>query len=199
MTQAAVNEAFSQYPVTVTLKGQDYTIRPMTESDGAAALAFAQGLPEHDILYMRRDITKQSGIDMWLEDIRLGKIFSLLAEDQDGVAGYSTINLTDLEWTSHVADLRVGIATRGRGKGLGRLLAREAFNLALALGVEKVFARMTPDQEGARVLFRELGFQPEALLKDHIKDRNGAYHDLLIKACSVQAFMARREAYGVGS
>lgn len=199
MTQAALKEALASYPITVSQKGQDYQIRPMGQDDGPAALAFAQALPPHDILYMRRDITQPEGVEKWLRDIRNGRIHSLIAEDGEGIAGYSTINLTDLEWTSHVADLRVGVATRARGKGLGRLLAREGFNIALALGVEKLFARMTPDQEGARVLFRELGFQPEALLKDHIKDRNGNYHDLLIKACSVQAFLARREAYGLAT
>lgn len=199
MTNPALAEALANYPMTVTLKGQDYTIRPMNDTDGDAALEFARGLPAHDILYMRRDITQPEGVEKWLRDIRNGRIHSLVAEDREGIAGYSTINLTDLEWTSHVADLRVGVSTRGRGKGLGRMLAREGFNLALALGVEKLFARMTPDQEGARVLFKELGFLPEALLKDHIKDRNGNYHDLLIKACSVQNFLAQREAYGVGS
>lgn len=65
----------------------------------------------------------------------------------------------------------------------------------MALDIEKLLARMTPDQEGARVLFQELGFQLEALLRDHIKDRNGNYHDLLLKACKVQTFLAQRTAY----
>ena len=123
---------------------------------------------------------------------------SILAEDAEGVAGYSTVNLNELEWTRHVADLRVATAPRARGHGLGRLLAREGFNIALALDIEKLLARMTPDQEGARILFQELGFTPEALLKDHVKDREGNYHDMLLKSCSVRAFIAQREAYGVG-
>jgi len=68
--------------------------------------------------------------------------------------------------------------------------------MALELGVEKLLARMTPDQDGARVLFEELGFKPEALLKDYVKDRDGNYHDMLLKGCSVQSFLAQREAYG---
>ena len=78
-------------------------------------------------------------------------------------------------------------------------MTREAFNLALALGIEKVVARMTPDQQGARALFQELGFQPEALLKDEVKDRDGEYHDLLIMACNVDTFLAQRQAFGVSS
>lgn len=196
MSRDTVAKALEHYPISIKLKDQEYRIRPMTAADGPVLMAFARELPAHDTLYMRRDITRQSGIDRWLKDVEEGVIYSLLAEDDRGVAGYSTVNLTDLEWTSHVADLRVATASRARGKGLGRLLAREAFNIALALDVEKLFARMTPDQEGARVLFQELGFQPEALLKDHIKDRDGNYHDLLLKACNVKTFLAQRAAYG---
>jgi RimJ/RimL family protein N-acetyltransferase len=76
-------------------------------------------------------------------------------------------------------------------------LTREGFNIALALRIEKVVARMTTDQTGARALFHELGFQNEALLKDHVKDRNGTHHDLLLMACDVQTFLSTRNAYGV--
>ena len=124
-------------------------------------------------------------------------IHSLLAVDDRGVAGFSTIHLNRLEWTRHVADIRVATAERTRRTGLGRLLAREGFNVALALDIEKLFARMTPDQEGARVLFEELGFTPEALLKDYVKDREGNHHDMLIKGCNVRDFLARRTAYGL--
>lgn len=57
---------------------------------------------------------------------------------------------------------------------------------------------MTPDQIPSRNLFQELGFQNEALLKDHVQDRDGNLHDLLIMAVNVDTFLATREAYGVG-
>ena len=194
MSREAVEQVLAQYPTTVTLGGREFRVRVMTPADGGALMAYARALPPHDTLYMRRDITRQSGIDAWIKDISEGVIFSLLAEDAEGVCGYSSVNLSELEWTRHVADLRVGVARRARGCGLGKYLAREAFNIALALNVEKLFVQMTPDQEGARMLFQELGFRPEALLRDHIKDREGNYHDLLIKACSVKRFLASRAA-----
>ena len=198
MSREAVVKALAHYPISTKLGGEDYRIRVMSPADGEALMAFARELPPHDTLYMRRDITRQSGVDSWIKELKDGVIYSLLAEDTLGVCGYSTINLNELEWTRHIADLRVATASRTRGRGLGRLLAREAFNIALALDIEKLLARMTPDQEGARVLFQELGFQPEALLRDHVKDRDGNYHDLLLKACSVQSFLAQRAAYGRG-
>ena len=126
-----------------------------------------------------------------------GHIHSVLAEDEFGVVGYSTIHLNDLEWTAHVAEMRITTADRARGVGLGYLLTREGFNIALALGIEKIVARMTTDQTGAQALFHELGFQNEVLLKDHVKDPNGIRHDLLLMACEVQTFLSSRDAYGV--
>ncbi|MGR8921435.1 MAG: N-acetyltransferase family protein [Gammaproteobacteria bacterium] len=198
MSADALAEALAHYPMQVALGDRKYAIRAMTLEDGPALMTFARGLPPHDTLYMRRDLTSEQGIESWLNDIREGVIHSVLAEDDEGVAGFSTIHLNKLEWTRHVADIRVATASRTRRSGLGRVLAREGFNIALALGVEKLLARMTPDQEGARVLFEELGFKPEALLKDYVKDREGHYHDMLLKGCSVQEFLSQRQAYGVG-
>ncbi len=196
MSRAELDKTLSTYPLKATLNGHGYTIRPMTATDGEALRDFTHGLSAHDRLYMRRDLTSDAGIESWISDIEQGVIYSLLAEDEQGMAGFSTVHLNKLEWTRHVADIRVATAERTRRTGLGRLLVREGFNLALALDVEKLMARMTPDQNGARVLFEELGFTPEALLKDFVKDRDGNYHDLLLKGCSVHEFMERRAAYG---
>ncbi len=181
-----------QYPHDVTLGGKHYHIRLMNENDGEAIRQFALKLPPHDLLFMRRDITKSAGIGRWLDALH-----TLLCEDNEGIVGYSSIHLTELDWSAHVADLRVQIGQRARSGGLGRYMTREAFNLALSLGIRKVVARMTTDQTSARALFQELGFTPEALLKDEVRDRNGEFHDLLIMACNVETFLAQREAFGV--
>ena len=197
MPQLSLAEALKNYPLAVELKERSFTLRPMAPEDGPGLLAFAGQLPPHDIMFMRRDITQQAGIDQWIRDLKSGHIHSVLAEDEFGIVGYSTIHLNDLAWSAHVAEMRVTTAERSRGFGLGRLLTREAFNIAMSLGIEKIVARMTTDQTGARALFHELGFQNEALLKDHVKDRNGARHDLLLMACEVQTFLSTRNAYGV--
>jgi L-amino acid N-acyltransferase YncA len=197
MHESSIAEALKNYPMAIELAEQSFSLRPMAADDGPMLLTFACELPQHDILFLRRDITTGAGIDKWVGDLDRGVIHSVLAEDDHGIAGYATIHLNDLEWTQHVAEMRVTTADRARGVGLGRLLTREAFNIALALGIEKIVARMTTDQTGARALFHELGFQNEALLKDHVKDRNGEHHDLLLMACNVQTFLSTRDAYGV--
>lgn len=193
-------EAFHNYPIDVELKGRTYRIRELHTGDGDAIKEFAADLPSHDLLYMRRDITQDSGVQRWLAGVEEGRIHSVVAENSSGqMVGYSTIHQDDLEWTSHVADLRVAISTTERGSGLGRLLIREGFNVALSLNVSRVTAHMTTDQIASRNLFHELGFQNEALLKDHVCDKHGDHHDLLIMAVNVETFLATRQAFGVGS
>ncbi len=84
-----------------------------------------------------------------------------------------------------------------RGAGLGRVLTQEAFATALAGGIDKMVAQMTLDQKGAIATFEGLGFRPEALLRDHVKDRDGNKHDLLMLSHEVAKFEAQRAAYGV--
>ena len=87
---------------------------PMTAEDGPALLKFAQALPKHDILYMRRDITRQEGVDRWLRELNSGRIHSLIALVDGELAGYSTINLTKLDWTRHVGEIRVSVSLSAR-------------------------------------------------------------------------------------
>ncbi|MEM7467335.1 MAG: GNAT family protein [Pseudomonadota bacterium] len=200
MNDSTVDQAFKNYPLDVELKGRPYRLRKMQETDGEEIMKFAATLPPHDLLYMRRDITREQGVARWIAGSQEGRIHSLIAENSTGdMVGYSTIHQDDLDWTKHVADLRVALATTERGTGLGRLLIREAFNIALSLNVSRVTAHMTPDQIASRNLFQELGFQNEALLKDHVCDREEKLHDLLIMACNVETFLATRQAFGVGA
>lgn len=193
----SVEEILEDFPKTFETKGGDVAIREMTTADGPLLLDFAQHLPYHDLLYLRRDITKQSGIDKWIRDIDAGHIHSLVAENASQVLGYSTLHQNDYEWSRHVAEIRVIVGPVARGQGLGRLLTREIFSIAMGIDVEKVVARMTLDQTAARTVFEELGFRPEALLKDEVKDRAGKTHDVLFLSTEVEAFLARREAFGI--
>jgi L-amino acid N-acyltransferase YncA len=185
------------YPRTVDLNGSSINLRYMTAADSSAALAFARALPAHDLLFLRRDITQPEAINLWLNGIERGRITSVLAESGGTVQGYATVDRGELSWSPHVAELRVLVSEAMRGKGLGRLLTQEAFAIALGLGIEKIVAQMTVDQKGAIAVFEGMGFRPEALLRDQVKDRDGRKHDLLILAHEVAKFQAQMEAYGV--
>lgn len=189
------------FPKTIRLKEKLLTFRLMAAEDGSRMLAFAQQLPAHDLMFLRRDITQQASIDNWIQDIESGRMYTILAEQETAqetlIVGYSSLFRNDFDWSRHVAEIRVLVTEPLRKSGLGRALTREAFNIALMLGVQKIAARMTLDQAGARTVFEELGFRPEAVLKDEVKDREGKTHDILLMANDVKTFLARGEAYGL--
>lgn len=182
------------YPRNLRLGRTDIVLRRGELRDTAAVVAFARSLPEHDLLFLARDITKEENVIEWLSN---PSIATLLAMEGDQLVGYAAIHENPMAWTAHVAELRVMIAESMRGKGLGRLLTQEAFAFALGLGKEKMIGQMTLDQKGAIAAFQGLGFRPEALLRDHVKDRQGQKHDLLVLSHDVERFAAQQAALGV--
>ena len=185
------------YPRTITAGGE-VELRPMQPGDRDAVLAFAQGLPTHDVLFLPRDITHPKVLDAWIAENEHGAMVTLLALRGKVVVGCATIVRDPLSWSPHVGELRIVVASDARGHGLGRILTEDAFAIAVAQGVEKMVAHMTADQLGAIAVFETMGYRAEALLRDHVKDRDGVKHDLVILSHDVAGFRARMAAYGVG-
>jgi RimJ/RimL family protein N-acetyltransferase len=76
-------------------------------------------------------------------------------------------------------------------------LSQEIFALALGAGLEKLVVQMTVDQTGAIAIFEGLGFKAEALLRDHVKDKAGTTHDIVVLGHNVAQVRAQLEAYGL--
>jgi L-amino acid N-acyltransferase YncA len=185
------------YPRTVSLGGTSVELRYMRAGDEAAVLAFARELPPHDLLFLPRDITHSKVLSAWMHELERGAMTTLLAFRGADVVGCATIVRDPLSWSPHVAEVRVVVALAERGIGLGRALSTEAGELAVQGGVEKLVAHMTADQTGAITVFETMGYRAEALLRDHVKDEDGAKHDLVILSLDVAGFRARAAAYGL--
>jgi hypothetical protein len=52
--------------------------------------------------------------------------------------------------------------------------------IARRLGLRKLTAQMTAEQETAQAIFTHLGFCEDARLGNWVEDRNGLAHDLVI-------------------
>ncbi len=193
-------EEENRYPLKLSVNDAeqiDATLRFMTPEDEAAILAFAKGLPLHDLLYVRRDITNPKVVSAWVRSLANGSIKTLLAETDDGIIGCVALIRDPYSWSPHLGELRVLVSDKFRQKGLGRSLIQEGFRMALADDLKKLIAHMTVDQVGAVAIFEELGFRGEALLKEHVMDRDGETHDIVILSCDVDRVHNQMSAYGV--
>ena len=192
-----MSEEVTTYPRAIELSGREIELRFMARSDRDTFARWAAQLPPDDLMFMRRDITDLVEIDAWLGDIENGTVQTLLAFEGDQLAGYATLHCSALSWSAHVAELRVVVSPAHRKIGLGRALTQEVFSLALSAGIEKMVAQMTLDQIGAKKTFEDLGFRPEAVLRDHVKDRDGEAHDLLVMSHAVEDYHQMLATYDV--
>ena len=192
-----MSEASRTYPRRVDLGGSPVDIASMTPADRGALVEFVAGLPPHDLLFLRRDISHPKVVDAWMHALGTGELTSLVARDGAAMVGCTAIIGDALSWSRHVGELRVLVSPDWRGKGLGRVLIQECFAQALALGLKKLVAQMTTDQRAAIAVFEGLGFKAEALLARHVADRDGKLHDLVLLSHDVEAADARHDLYGL--
>jgi GNAT superfamily N-acetyltransferase len=176
-----------------------HRVRRFEPADRQKMATFASALPEHDLLFLGRDLRHPRVVEAWLGAIAEGWIDSLVAEDEgDGaVIGTAALVRDPLGWSPHVGEVRLLVSAERRGVGLGRDLLEGVFAIARERGLAKLTARMTPDQAGAVSLFESLGFRGEALLRDHVRDPSGRSFDLAILSYDAGGVAARHEAFGV--
>jgi RimJ/RimL family protein N-acetyltransferase len=186
------------YPRQIKTEAGDVEFRLMSRADEAAVLAFAQKLPTHDLLFLPRNISEPKVLSAWINEIDRGAITSLLAIRDGEVVGCGTLVRDPHSWSPHVGEIRMVVSSDVRGQGVGRALSQETFALALGtLGVEKLVAQMTVDQQAAIALFESLGFKAEALLRDQVRDVRGKTHDIVVLGHNIAQFGAQLEAYGL--
>ncbi|GGC16962.1 N-acetyltransferase [Novosphingobium marinum] len=181
----------------LTIAGSPVEFRSMRRGDEDAIRRFAETVPSHDLLFLQRDIRSAKVVDAWLEQIERGYIRSTIAIGDDGIIGCNALVRDDLSWSPHVADIRIISAPGARGEGLGRALAQDCLLGAAEMDLAKLTVRMTPDQDAALKLFEDMGFVPEALLREHVKDADGQSRDILILALDLGKQAAQQRLYGL--
>lgn len=185
------------YPRIVACDAGKIEIRRMTQADEAAVLEFARSLPVHDLLFLPRNISEPKVLSAWIKEIERGAITSLLAVQAGKVVGCGTIVCDAHSWSPHVGEIRNVVSPAVRGLGVGRVLTQETFALALEMQLEKLVVQMTVDQVSGIALFEGMGFRGEALLREHVRDRDGNKHDIVVLGHNVAHVRAQLEAYGV--
>lgn len=181
-TAADVLRALSaRYPRRVELSSDFHvTLELMGAGDVDDVLAFAKTLPPDDLMFLRVNITERPVVEHWVELIAAGQTITVLAKQNGGVVGEATLLHNEANWTRHLGEIRIQIAPVARRRGLARLLAEEIDAIGTQLGLQLLTARMTLDQAAAQAVFRQLGFQREAVLWDYAITPDGKTRNVLV-------------------
>jgi ribosomal protein S18 acetylase RimI-like enzyme len=154
------------------------TIERLAEANVDQVVAFFGRIPDGDLTFFKEPVAGERTVRAWLADDRGTR---LLAFDGDDVVGYAAV-IEGVGWSSHVGELRLVIDPSRRRQGLGHQLAATALVVALEAGLSKVVVEAIATQDATIALFTKLGFVPEALLEDHVRDATGELNDLIVLA-----------------
>lgn len=152
-------------------------LRDVTGDDTVAVSEFFAALTGEDRTFFWDDITDPTVAARWVGDPRRRP---MCAVDDDGIAAFAAlVPMTD--WSAHVAELVLVVGPWARRRGHGRALASAMLLGALRDGFSKVTVNVVAHRPGAIAMFQGIGFQAEALLRDHLRTpASGELHDLIV-------------------
>ncbi len=176
------------YPKEVTIKsGEKVILRPMVKEDEQKLLKFFLGLPEEDRLFLKNDVTDPKVIESWAQKLNYEHVIPILAELDDRIIGDATLHKRTTDQPPNVGEIRIVTDRSFRRRGLGILLAKEIFYLALSLKMDRLVAEVVENQHTVIKTFKSLGFRQETILENRAIDLHGKKHNLVIMTADVDA------------
>jgi ribosomal protein S18 acetylase RimI-like enzyme len=167
-------------------------LRRVGSSDTELLAALFAGLPERDRSFLEGRLDR-ADIARW--DLDDGSSRWLVGTDDEA---HAFLSVTPHQgWSSHVGELRLIVGDGHRRQGLGRGLARHGLVQGVEMGLSKITVEVAADKEGDIAMFCSMGFRPEALLEDQIRDSDGELHDLVLLSHDVSQVREDLAAVGV--
>lgn len=170
-------------------------IRELTAEDAPTLHEFFNAMPAEDRTFFFQDVSDPSVAQGWAGDDR--RMRRCAVDDDGRIVGFAALQ-PGVDWSSHVAEIVLVVAPQARRHGLGRDLARELLVEALEHGFKKVCVTIPAANTGAIDMFRNLGFEGEALLRDHLcSPEDNSLRDLVVLAHLVDETWAALRTGGV--
>lgn len=182
------------YPKEITLRtGEKVTLRPMVKDDERKLLEFFLRLSEEDRLFLKDDVTDPKVIESWARNLNYERVIPILAERDDRIIGDATLHPRKTDHPPSVGEIRIVTDGEFRRRGLGTMLAKEIYFLALSLNLDRLVAEVVEDQHTVIKTFESLGFRRETVLKARVSDLHGKRHNLVVMTENVRALWKKIE------
>lgn len=170
-----------------TLKdGTEVSIRAIEPDDAERFYWFLGGLSPEDRKYLRINVSDRELVVKRIRNANSDRVVRLIVEIDAEIIAEGSLSHSPESWTADVGEIRLLISPAYRRKGLGMLLAREIYILAVERRMRRIVAQMMRPQKGARKIFRRLGFREETILPDLLTDQNGEHQDLLVMTVDLE-------------
>ena len=166
--------------------GSEILIREMRKDDIDRSLAFFRALPGEDRAYLRRDVTNREIVGRRIQELKSSRIMRLVAVVDEQIVADGSLELEAQGWEEHLAEIRLIVARPFQRRGLGTLMARELYLLAAGKKVEEIIVKIMGPQVGVQDIFKRLGFRPETVLHDYVRDVGGTKQDLIVMRCNLE-------------
>jgi len=168
-------------------------VKPLEPVDRIPLSAFFTRIPEGDRTFFRDRVLDDGTIDRWLAEPYARRLVAVVDHAVLGVASL----VRGVAWSSHVGSLEIVVDPEHRRQGIGRLLVQESIRQGVPDGIEKFVVSALGDQQPTLSMLQSLGFEAEAILRDHVRDEDGQPRDLVLLAHFVQDNEAGFEATGI--
>ncbi len=175
-------DAFIQerYPRQVKCRDDfEITIQPLTIERIPIHMAMLLKLDEAGKAKLPHNVSDPNYAKRIQRQIEDGTTYRLGAWIHDEtIIGSLSLYLGATTWIRHTGEVVWVTLPEYRRYGIAVQLFEEIVPLAVALSLEKIYAKLTEEHLEGIKLVKRLGFKLEATLVDHARDSYGRYHNM---------------------
>jgi len=166
--------------------GTEVTIRRIGPENIDALMDFYLALPLEDRKYLKFDVTDRKVVAKRLRRVETGDDIRIAAVHGGLIVASGALELSGETWSKHQGEIRVIVARPFQQRGLGAIMIRELYFIAVQNNLVTIVAKMMRPQIGAQKIFRRLGFREDSFIPDFVKDIKGESQDLIVMTCNVK-------------
>ncbi len=153
-----------------------FELRPLTADHRTAAEIFAARIPHGERAFADRALLSQVSVASWTQRTPARRVGAFIGDEMVAIL---TVN-PGQGWMSKVGEVRLVVLPDARGQGIAKALADRAVSMADEMELNKLYIEVLASLERVIDMFIALGFEREAVLRDHVIDGDGQPGDLCI-------------------
>ncbi|MBW1997504.1 MAG: GNAT family N-acetyltransferase [Deltaproteobacteria bacterium] len=180
--------ASNDYPKEIILKnGSGVTLRPLAPGDEKLLFAFFNGLSDDDRWFLDADVRDPRVIEDWVRTGENEKGVSVVAILEGKIIGIANLHRPHSGSKRHIGEVEISVAPGFRKKHLATWMLLDLMNFAMSMGLEILVMYMVEGRDSSLMgSLKRLGFSPEAVFRDYLRDKEGNPYSLVVMVKRLQ-------------